>query len=617
VMNEVATHAPEANPASAKAEQNCPTTDSVSDAAQKETMTGAQIIVRSLIAQKVDVVFGYPGGQVLDLYDELYLHSKHIQHVITAHEQGAVHAADGFARATGKTGVVIATSGPGATNLVTGIATAQLDSIPLVAITGNVATTLLGKDSFQETDIFGITIPVTKHNYIVKNVEDLPGVLAEAFEVAQSGRPGPVLVDVPRDVQKALFSCNLDWQGENDQKVENALQVKGSISFSSGEISSFKKAAELIASSKRPLIYCGGGTLAAAAQQHVIDFADHIDAAIGCTIMGLTAIPASHPRNLGMTGMHGRELAIRAVDSADLIIAIGARFSDRATGNKEHFTQGKSFIHIDIDPAEIDKNILVDVALVGDMNATLNYLLAQLPGKQNAAWQKEIAEMRNSFCGAGTSRHASFSAKNIIKAVQERTDAETIIATDVGQHQMWVAQNYQFEKPRTFLTSGGLGTMGFGMGAAMGGCIGKSLATNSAPKKTVLFTGDGSFGMNLNEMATAVSQNLPLVIIVMNNGVLGMVRQWQSLFYDERYSQTTLSRATDFPALAQAFGANGCKAHTLSELNVALDEAFSAQGPYLIDCVINEDDRVLPMIPPGGTINDMLVDEEEKGENCG
>jgi len=583
-------------------------------------MTGAQIIVRSLIKQGVDVVFGYPGGQVLDVYDELYKHSEQINHVLSAHEQGATHAADGYARATGKVGVVIATSGPGATNLVTGIATAQLDSIPFVAITGNVATTLLGKDSFQETDIFGITIPVTKHNYIVKNVEDLPKILADAFAIARSGRPGPVLIDVPRDVQTASCLCQLsspdEGQEDHNKKSGHKEEADGEndafspaldeASTSLVSEDAIKEAAELIASSKRPLIYCGGGVLSAAAGPQVMEFAEHIDAAIVCSIMGLTAIPASYSRNLGMTGMHGREAAIRATDSSDLIIAVGARFSDRATGNKAHYTANTKFIHIDIDPAEINKNIIADVALVGDVKDVIRQLFTYTPAAARPEWQHEVNAMRVDTVAHPTPTDR-LTAKTVIGAVQQHTDEDTLIVTDVGQHQMWVAQNYRFEKPRTLLTSGGLGTMGYGMGASIGACLGKSIASGSEPKKTVLFTGDGSFGMNLNEMATAVSQNLPLVIVIVNNGVLGMVRQWQTLFYDRRYSNTTLNRATDFIALARAFGADGRRTKNLEELNEALGEAFASPGPYVIDCIIDEEAKVFPMIPPGGTINDMLL----------
>ena len=572
-------------------------------APQPEPLTGAQIIVRSLIKQGVDVVFGFPGGQAIDIYDALYQHADQITHVLTAHEQGAAHAADGYSRATGKVGVAIATSGPGATNLVTGIATAYLDSIPLVAITGNVGTTLLGKDSFQETDIFGITIPVTKHNYIVKNVNDLPRIMAEAFKIAKSDRPGPVLIDVPKDVQTGICTCTLPAPTD----INNDKPVHPEPAFASYTEGDLKFAAQMIAACERPYIYCGGGVLSAGASEEVLSFAQHIDGVIACSMMGLTAIPASHRRNLGMTGMHGRESAIRAQDRTDLVIAIGARFSDRATGNKAHYVANKRFLHIDIDPAEIDKNITVDGALVGDMKDILRKLTALLKPTERPAWQHEVEGMRDAENGHfPPSQHLR--ARGIIKAVREHTNEDTLVVTDVGQHQMWVAQNYPFEKPRTFLTSGGLGTMGFGMGAAIGGCMGRALARGTQPEKTVLFTGDGSFGMNLNELATAVTQRLPLVVIIMNNGVLGMVRQWQSLFFDGRYSNTTLERVTDFAAVARAFGALGERADNLDAFKAALERAFAAEGPFVIDCAIDADDKVFPMIPPGGTVKDMLLE---------
>jgi acetolactate synthase-1/2/3 large subunit len=575
-------------------------------APSSELQTGAEIIVRSLIKQGVKVVFGYPGGQILDVYDELYKHADHIQHVLTAHEQGATHAADGYARATGEVGVVIATSGPGATNLVTGIATAHLDSVPLVAITGNVATSLLGKDSFQETDIFGITIPVTKHSYIAKDVNELPEILAEAFAIARSGRPGPVLIDVPRNVQTAQTARPIPEPYALQEQQERKGQNTGATD------KNIQVAAELIAASKRPYIYCGGGVLRSQTGAQVIEFAERIDAVVGSSIMGLSAIPASEPRNLGMVGMHGLQPSILAKDKSDLVIGIGVRFSDRATGNKAHYMADTKFIHIDIDPAEIDKNIPVDVALVGEIADVVQRLSAELPKTTRSEWQQEVEMMRaEAATRAEAARRAGTSgtldARSIIQAVRTRSNDTTVVATDVGQHQMWVAQNYPFETPRTLLTSGGLGTMGFGMGAAIGGCMGQSVLTGTPPQKTVLFTGDGSFGMNLDEMATAVSLNLPLVIVVVNNKVLGMVRQWQTLFYDERYSNTTLQRATDFIALARAFGADGCRVDSLAALEEGLDKAFAATGPFVVECLIDEDDKVFPMIPPGGTVNDMLL----------
>ena len=625
--------------------------------------SGAELIIRSLIRHGVDVVFGYPGGSVLDIYDELYKHSDQIKHVITAHEQGAAHAADGYARATGRVGVVIATSGPGATNLVTGIATAYLDSIPLVAITGNVATPLLGKDSFQEVDIIGITIPITKHSFIIRNVSELPGVLAEAFMIAASGRPGPVLIDIPKDVQAAMTGL----------APAEPLPLPAAALPSVSELAA---AAEMIEASKRPYIYCGGGVVTASAGDELLRFAEQIDAVIGCSMMGLSAIPASHPRNLGMTGMHGHEASILAKSRADLVIAVGVRFSDRATGNKAAYTKDTRFIHIDIDPAEIGKNISVDQSLLGDVKAILQELTTvlgkcrlnhsapssgqsgteafidtSLGAAERSDWHNEVETMRECEL-ASISKAEGMGASRLIKAVRARCTNDTVVATDVGQHQMWVAQSYSFEKPRRFLTSGGLGTMGFGLGAAIGGClgmagiagtIGHKLAAagadgaDGAPQdartpgqagvpqdaqaqgnataphtihkyqKTVLFTGDGSFSMNLQELATAVSQQLPIVVVIFNNNSLGMVRQWQALFYERRYSATTLDRKTDFVALARAFGADGQRVDSLDDLEPALDAAFAASGPFVLDCAIDSDEWVVPMIPPGKAVSDMLT----------
>lgn len=549
-------------------------------------LNGAQITIRSLIREKVDVVFGYPGGAVLNIYDELYKSSNEIRHVISAHEQGAAHAADGYARVSGKVGVVIATSGPGATNLVTGIANAYLDSIPMVAITGNVATPLLGKDSFQEVDIVGITMPVTKHNYIVRDVSQLSRIITEAFMIAKSGRPGPVLIDIPKDIQAQ--ECEYT---EDEVCLTKHLPEPDEVSL--------MKAAEMIAQSHRPYIYCGGGIVTSGASEEIMRLSEKIDAPIGTSMMGLSAVPASCNRVLGMVGMHGTYIASKAKSRADLIIAAGVRFSDRATGNKTEYTRKAKIIHIDIDPAEIDKNIPSNIAVMGNIKDVLNKLIKIVSEKKNPEWHKRIEEYRHDYYEEDTDR---LTPKKVIESVHSFCNSDTVVATDVGQHQMWVAQYYPFEKPRTHLTSGGLGTMGFGMGAAIGGCIA------SGKRKTVLFTGDGSFGMNLNEMATAVSGNLPLVIIVMNNGVLGMVRQWQTAFYDGRYSNTTLNRKTDFVKLAEAFGAKGIRVSEVSELNDVIAKAFETDGPVLVDCMIDMDEKVLPMIPPGGSIKDIILE---------
>ncbi|MGI6167244.1 MAG: biosynthetic-type acetolactate synthase large subunit [Eubacteriales bacterium] len=550
-------------------------------------MNGAQIIVETLIELGCDRVFGYPGGAVLNIYDELYKSGDRIRHVISAHEQGAAHAADGYARASGKVGVVIATSGPGATNLVTGIATAYLDSSPLVAITGNVSLPLLGKDSFQEVDIMGVTMPITKHNYIVKDVRDLAGIIREAFTIAQSGRPGPVLIDIPKDIQ--IAECEYT-PGGPIQKFSTPKPDEEDID----------RAVELIEKSKKPYIYCGGGVVTSGAGEEVKKLAELIDAAVGFSMMGLSAVSSDCEYCLGMAGMHGRYASTKAKSEADLIIGVGVRFSDRATGDKSRYTQNARFIHIDIDAAEIDKNIPTNIGLVGDVGEILKRINAKLSPASRPEWRAEVAKMIEdeiSFYPKGKEMHP----KVIIEKVQRYTNEDTIIATDVGQHQMWVAQYYRFKKPRTLLTSGGLGTMGFGLGAAVGGCFARGGA------KTVLFTGDGSFGMNLTELATAVSNNLPIVIIIMNNGVLGMVRQWQKLFYGQRYSNSTLNRKTDFVKLAEAFGAGGARARTAAELDRALEAAFAADRPFVIDCRIDTDENVLPMIPAGGSIDDIIV----------
>lgn len=550
-------------------------------------ISGSQIIIEVLLEQGCDCIFGYPGGQVINIYDALYMNRDRIKHIITAHEQGAAHAADGYARATGKTGVVLATSGPGATNLVTGIATAYLDSIPLVAITGNVPCSLLGRDSFQEVDICGVTLPITKHNFIVKDINDLADTLREAFRIARSGRQGPVLVDVPKDVQIA--------QTEFENK-------KPELPFEPPKASEedLKTAAEMIANSKKPYIYCGGGVISADASREVQEFAELIDAPIGCSMMGVSAIPCSNPRFLGMQGMHGHYASSMAQAEADLVIAIGARFSDRATGNKSIYVRNCSIIHIDVDDAEIDKNITSQMGINGELKSTVSQLNSMIAKQQHPEWHSEIEKLKKKEAGM-TSESDAMTPYDIIEAVNGKMPDDAVIITDVGQHQMWTAQHYKFEKPRTFISSGGLGTMGFGLGAAIG-------AYTASQKPTVLFTGDGSFGMNLNELATAVSCNAPVIVVIMNNGVLGMVRQWQTLFFNKHYSNTTLCRQTDFVKLAEAFGALGLRAENVDELSQALDKAIEAKRPTVIDCKIDADEFVLPMLPPGGSIDDIITE---------
>lgn len=551
-------------------------------------LKGAQIIVETLIEQGASTVFGYPGGQVIDIYDALYLAQDRIHHIITAHEQGAAHAADGYARATGKVGVVIATSGPGATNLVTGIATAYLDSVPLVAITGNVPNSLIGRDSFQEVDITGVTMPITKHNFLVKRVEDLADTIREAFRIAKSGRPGPVLVDIPKDVQNALYEYTAQKPVEKDPvPAVNDSEIE--------------KAIEMILAAEKPYIYIGGGAITDDAGAEVLALAEKIDAPIGCTMMGISAVPSSNPRWLGMEGMHGHYASSIAQNEADLIITAGCRFSDRGTGNTAKYARNAKIIHIDIDASELCKNIPVELGMTGSMKDILQKLAEKLPQQTHADWMARVAELQEKTRELEAQNPDELTPFTAIDALAEAADKETIVATDVGQHQMWVAQHYPFETPRTFISSGGLGTMGFGLGAAIG-------AATATGKKTILVTGDGSFGMNLNELATAVTNQTPVVVFIMNNGVLGMVRQWQTLFFDKHYSNTTLERKTDFVKLAEAFGMPGYRAMNMAELKEVLPKAFAEKGPVLVDCAIDCDAFVLPMLPPGGCIDDIIVD---------
>ncbi len=549
-------------------------------------LSGADIIVKTLVEQGVKVIFGYPGGQIINVYDSLYKYQDEIEHVLTAHEQGAVHAADGYARSTGRPGVVFATSGPGATNLVTGIATAFLDSVPLIAITGNVPTTQIGYDSFQEIDITGITLPITKHNYFVSDVANLADTIRDAIELATSGRPGPVLIDVPKDVQISL------WEYRPQPPVKPAEpQPAKDIRIA--------QAAEVINDSERPFIYFGGGMLSSGAQEEVLALADKIDSPIGCSMMGISGVPTEHPRFLGMQGMHGHYACSTAMHNADCIIALGVRFNDRSTGNRHKFATKSRIVHIDIDGSELSKTTSDSVGLRGDVKKTLEKLLPLLKSVSHPEWREKIARLRALERGHEDQREG-LTPKNAIRTLNKYLGENTPVATDVGQHQMWAAQELVFKRSRRFISSGGLGTMGFGMGAAIGSAYGTG-------EKTVLITGDGSFGMCLNELATAVTYNVPLVILLMNNGVLGMVRQWQTLFFEKHYSNTVLNRKTDFVALAKAFGADGVTVTTVEELDNALKTAFSASSPYLIDCRIDKDEMVLPMLPPGGSMDDIIV----------
>lgn len=549
-------------------------------------LSGADIIVRTLIEQGCDVVFGYPGGQIINVYDSLYKYSDELRHILTAHEQGASHAADGYARATGKPGVVIATSGPGATNLVTGIATAYIDSVPLVAITGNVPSSQIGTDSFQEIDITGVTLPITKHNFFVGDVNNLADTIREAFRLAVSGRPGPVLVDVPKDVQIAKCEYSPEEPLKPDEK------------FAAKDIR-IQQAAECINKAERPFIYFGGGLISANAQEEMLALAEKIDAPVGCSFMGLSAVPTDHPRFLGMQGMHGHYASSMAMHKADCIISLGARFNDRVTGNRAKFATKANIVHIDIDGAELSKTVNAAHGLRGDVKLTLQKLLPLLDKKNNTEWQKTVEQLKKDELSTLDNREG-MTPRNALLALNRYLGSNTPVATDVGQHQMWTAQTVNFKNSRRFISSGGLGTMGFGMGAA----IGAQVATG---ERAVLVTGDGSFGMNLNELATAVTNKIPLVILMLNNGVLGMVRQWQTLFFDKHYSNTVLDRQTDYVALAKAFGADGVTAATPEELDAALAKAFSAEGPFLINCIIDKDEFVLPMLPPGGSMDDIIV----------
>ena len=546
-------------------------------------LKGARILIEELIRQGVDTVFGYPGGAVLNIYDELYQCRDRIHHVLTAHEQGAAHAADGYARASGKVGVVIATSGPGATNLVTGIANAYLDSVPLIAITGNVATEALGRDSFQEVDIVSITQPVVKHNFMVKDVSELEQTIKEAFLIANSGRKGPVLIDIPKDVQVNECEYGVAVLPKMPEKAELPYDEEGVI--------------KLLNSAKKPFIYAGGGIIACGGEDYLRAFAEKLNAPVAVSMMGRTAFPDSHPLSLGLVGMHGSYQAAKVQSECDLMLAVGVRFSDRATGNLSAYTKNCRIIHVDIDKAELGKNLSPDFSVQADVKKWMKSVLPKLKERKNPEWWKEI----ESYEKVTNLEKDAFHPKNILETVRRFTKDETVVATDVGQHQMWTAQYYRFEKPGTFLTSGGLGTMGYGMGAAIGACFAKN------KEETVLITSDGSFSMNCNELCTTVKEGLPITIVLLNNQVLGMVRQWQTAFFGERYSATILDRGTDFVKLIEAYGGKGFSIHKLSELEKALEERKNIAGPVLLDCHIDKDEKVLPMIPPGKSVADIIL----------
>lgn len=559
-------------------------------------LTGAQILIDSLICQGVNVVFGYPGGAVLNIYDALYERQGEIRHVITSHEQGAAHAADAYARSTGKTGVVIATSGPGATNLVTGIATAFHDSVPLIAITGNVTRDLIGRASFQEVDIVSITNPIVKHNYFVQDVSSLSAIVREAFEIANSGRKGPVLIDLPKDITalKANYQAPAHFVPRPAPRPSEK-QVQ--------------KVAEIIAAAQRPLIYSGGGVTFSDSARELQIFAEKLQAPVCTSMMGLSVLPAAHRLNFGLVGMHGTATANKAVSECDLLIAVGARFSDRVAGNRLKFAEDATVIHLDIDKSEIAKNVSADLSLIGDAGDCLQRLTARLPAVDDTAWLNRLLHHKAlNALPDPSSEEDAINPREVIMALQKAAGPELIVATDVGQHQMWVAQYYPFSRPRSFLSSCGLGTMGYGMGAANGAAIG------NPGRPVALVTGDGSFHMNLAELAVAVSNQLPVVVVVLNNRVLGMVHQWQKLFYGGRYSHTEINRQTDFKKLAEAFGARGFRIEKKAEILPVLSQAFVTNGPSVIDCAIDYRDRVFPIIPPGATAQEMIYYEESLDE---
>ena len=548
-------------------------------------LNGSQIVLEVLKEQGVDTIFGYPGGTILNIFDELYKYGDTFNHILTSHEQGAAHAADGYARATGKVGVCFATSGPGATNLVTGIATAHMDSIPMVAVTCNVGTTLIGRDSFQEVDIKGITMPITKHNFMVTDVTELADTLRRAFKIAQSGRKGPVLVDITKDVTAA--DCEYEPQPAQvpDEPVKPSQDC-------------IDRALEILKSAKKPLIYVGGGAILSDVGEDLIKFAEKLDAPVASTLMGLGAFPNGHPLHLGLIGMHGRFECNKAAHDCDVLITCGARFSDRVAGNRARFAPNAEIVHIDIDPAEMDKNIVSNFHLKGDLSEVLPVLTELIGQCDHSECRQEIAASKRPFVQNQIGDYVN--PQTLIEYIDSKTADDTIVVTDVGQHQLWAAQFYKFTQPRTLLTSGGLGTMGYSMGAAIGGQIGK-------PDRTVvMFAGDGGFHMNLAELATAASYNVPVKMFIMNNTVLGMVRQWQKVFYGNRFADTDPHRKTDFVKVAEAFGVKGLRISTNDDIAKVVDEALAYDGPVLIDCVISPDSNVLPMIPPGGAAEDTI-----------
>ncbi|MGN0027887.1 MAG: biosynthetic-type acetolactate synthase large subunit [Clostridium sp.] len=553
-------------------------------------ITGAEILIKTLLDEGVDTIFGYPGGAVLNIYDELYKYRDEITHVLTAHEQGASHAADGYARATGKVGVCLATSGPGATNLVTGIATAYMDSIPMVAITGNVTKPLLGKDSFQEVDITGITMPITKHNYIVKDVNDLQRIVKEAFYIAKEGRPGPVLIDIPKDITAAKAIYEPMPHREVERKTKYITKE------------ALESVARLINEAENPFIYAGGGIVASGAYEELKEIVNKINSPIATSLMAMSSFPYDHPLYTGMIGMHGSKASNILTSKCDLLINLGARFSDRVISNQNHIKNAK-VIHIDVDPAEINKNVKVDAFVVGDLKIVLQKLIPLLKEKKNEEWLEKMRELK-ALNVEDTSETGELTPEFLFRKLSELDDGSFVLTTEVGQHQMWASQYFKFKTPRTFISSGGLGTMGYGLGAS----IGAQMALKD--KQVINIAGDGSFGMNCNELATAAKNNLPIIVIILNNNSLGMVRQWQNFFYEGRYSSTTLNRTTDFVKVAEAFGGKGYRVFEKEELVPVLKEALEYKGPVVIDYVIESDKKVFPMVAPGAPINEIISEED-------
>ena len=558
-------------------------------------LTGAEIIAECLLEQGVDTVFGYPGGAILNVYDELYKHRDEIRHILTSHEQGASHAADGYARATGKVGVCLATSGPGATNLVTGIATAYMDSIPIVAITCNVGVSLLGKDSFQEIDIAGITMPITKYSFIVKDVTKLADTIRKAFRIAKTGRPGPVLVDIPKDITakvteyipEELGKCTKEDSSRKTPRMDEQR---------------FDRVISMLEEAEKPFVFVGGGAVLSGASQELKEFVDKLDAPVTDSLMGKGAFPGTDPRYTGMLGMHGTKASNFGVSECDLLVVMGARFSDRVTGNTEKFAKNAKIIQLDIDPVEINKNVLITEEIIGDLKDVLKTLNKRLKQQNHAEWLEKIQGYKEKY---PLKYHPNvLSGPFLVEEIYRQTNGEALIVTEVGQHQMWAAQYYKYTKPRTLLTSGGLGTMGYGLGAALG-------AKTGCPDKIVVnIAGDGCFRMNMNEIATAVRHNIPIIQVVVNNHVLGMVRQWQDLFYDERYSATVLRDAVDFVKLAEAMGAEGMRAVSQEEFKEAFSKALTLNRPVVIDCQIDSDDKVWPMVAPGAAISEAFDEDD-------